>query len=64
MAGKEYTMAVDKLQMAIVEIDEKALWLTDAVIDSEKFNRIFRFFVINSPVDGLSSRQISLFDHG
>ena len=50
--------------MAVVEIDEKASWITPATIESEEFSRIFRFFVVNSPIDGLSSRQISLADHG
>ncbi len=50
--------------MAAVEVDAKAHWITKADIDTVDFNRIYRFFVIFSPVDGLSSRQKSFSDYG
>ena len=50
--------------MAEISIPEKAQWVEPAVIDTEDFNRIFRFFVINTPADGLSSRQKKLVDYG
>ena len=50
--------------MAAVSTDEKAQWIKPAVIDTEDVGRVVRFFVLNSPVDGLSSRQKSLRDYG
>ena len=50
--------------MPAVPVEEKALWITTDAIDAEKFSRIFWFFVINSPVNGLTARQKSLLDYG
>ncbi len=50
--------------MPAIEVDEKPTWISPAIIDTEEFNTIFRFFVICSPVDGLSARQVSLADYG
>ena len=50
--------------MAAIPVDEKATWVIDDPIQSEEILRVYKFFVLNSPVDGLSSRQKSLLDYG
>lgn len=50
--------------MSSVEVNAKATWITKELISSEDYNKIYMFFVINSPVDGMSSRGKSFSDYG
>ena len=50
--------------MAAIPVDEIPAWITGEPIRTEEVLRVYKFFVMNSPVDGLSSRQKSLLDYG
>ena len=50
--------------MAAILVDEIPAWITGEPIRTEEVLRVYKFFVMNSPVDGLSSRQKSLLDYG
>ena len=50
--------------MALLPVNEKAVWITPIESWPDDFNRIFMFFVVHSPVFDQSSRCISLLDYG
>lgn len=47
--------------MAAISVDEKAKWINEKLLISEEILRTYRFFVLNSSVDGLSSNEQLLF---
>ncbi len=50
--------------MAAIPVDEKPAWIVGDPLRTEEILRVYKFFVMNSPVDCLSSRQKSLLDYG
>ena len=51
--------------MPKIYVDDNPTWVDkNSVINTAEINDLIHFFVLNSPVDGLSCRQISISDYG
>ena len=50
--------------MAYVGVTKSAGWINGEIPQSDEITRLIKFFVLNSPVEELSARIISLSDYG